>query len=876
MFGFLLGLATVFAASEAVTDVSIQIPPDMTVHTKSEQSTETFFPGRRTTLFNRDFRFSIGSHHDAKWIAFDDSKWERVGVPHSFSIPYFRSPEFYVGEGWYRKTFTLPQKTVDRFYRLDFEAVFQHCDIYVNEKLAGSHKGGYTGFSIDITPFLKSGENLVTIRVDNKWDPVLPPRAGEHVFSGGIYRDVRLVETGAVYIPHNGFRVSTPNVSDHESKVKVTAWIKNGAPLTRNVDIEVKIFDEKGTTVAKGVYEKQLVGGETLKFETPLLTVKETNLWHPDHPYLYRAELTLLESEDLKIKKRTDAVGSRFGIRSFVFKADKGFFLNGQRLWLRGANRHQDHAGWGDAVTNAGHYRDAKLIKDCGMNFVRGSHYPHDPAFLDACDELGLLFWSENAFWGIGGFGKDGYWNCSAYPEREEDQAEFEENNHRLLAEMICDAYNHPSVIVWSMCNEPFFSASKVMDKARRHVKSLMEYTERLDPTRPPGVGGAQRGDFDKLGGIIGYNGDGARFGNPMSPSLVSEYGSHVANRPGIYDPTFGEAVGQHQPWRSGIALWCAFHHGSIAGDMGRMGMIDYFRLPLRQWYWYREDYAKVPPPEWVKPGKPAALKLFADKLDLRNDGTDDIFLRVAVVDAEGKRIDNNPNVTLEIISGPGEFPTGPSITFSHNTDIDIREGLAAIAFRSWHGGATVIRATSPDLEEDTIEIVTEGFPLWKPEYAVDFQKKRIYSKNPGWRENKPEQRDNLAYIRPTRVSSEESKNPADKANDGDASTRWCAADGSIPAWWQVDLENFYTVDSVMIQLEQSGVFEYRIEGSADNDNWVLLAECGPDDPTTAARTHPAEPHDPVRFLRVTFTAVPSDVWPGICEIKVSGKSAAK
>lgn len=818
--------------------------------------------------FNRDFLFKLGESPNAQDPAFPDTDWDRIGVPHSFSIPYFRSPHFYVGEGWYRKHFNVDELSLSDRYRLDFEGVFQTCSVYLNGKKVGGHQGGYTGFSVDLTPALKKGENLLAVQVDNKWNAQLPPRAGEHVFSGGIYRDVKLVRTGEVFIPRNGVRVSTPQVSKAFATVTAMAKVANSSNKEMSLIYGFQIFDSNGKEChPRQAGEILLRAGETKTVESDSQNgfgqVKVPELWHPDHPVLYTLKFNIYSKEN------ASSVTIPFGIRWFEFTADRGFLLNGEPLFLRGANRHQDHAGWGDAITNSAHVRDAKMIKDCGMNFVRGSHYPHDPSFLKACDELGLLFWSENTYWGIGGFGNDGYWNCSAYPTNPADEAPFIENNKRLLGEMIDDAYNHPSVVVWSLCNEPFFVRGSEMEKSRELVRTLTAESHRLDRSRPVGVGGAQRSGFDKLGDIIGYNGDGASFPDPKRPNLVAEYGSHIANRPGVYDGTFGDVKSQ-PAWRSGQALWCAFHHGSIAGDMGRMGMIDYFRLPLRQWYWYRNEFAKIPPPEWVKPGKAAGLKLSADRLSVKNDGSEDIFFTVTVVDATGKPIANSPDVTLEIVSGPGELPTGKSITFRHNSDIDIREGMAAVAFRSWHGGKTLLRAVSEGLTPAEITVETVGEPQWKPEFSVQWQKNRVYRAKPVSEAAHRESRDNIAFIRPTRVSSQESRNSSDLANDGDLNTRWCAKEGSVPAWWQVDLENFYSVERVNLSLEKGGEFHYTIATSEDGSNWVegaamTIAEVNAD------RTHELNAKPRARFLRVTFTTVPAGVYPGIREIRVSG-----
>lgn len=826
---------------------------------------------RRETLFNRDFRFALGEQPAALAASpeFNDASWERTGLPHSFSIPYFRSPHFPVGEGWYRKKFTLPAPPEGRRLRLDFEAAFQHCEVFVNGQKAGGHEGGYTGFSADLTPYLKAGDNTLAVRVDNRWSATLPPRAGEHVFSGGIYRDVRLVETDSLHVPRNGLKVTTPDVSAASAKVQAALRVKNAGASRREFRVVAELLSPSGATVARTETAASLDAGAESVFAPPALAVANPKLWSPDSPALYRTRVALVENG-----KVTDSVSARTGLRWFRFDKDKGFFLNDSHLWLRGANRHQDHAGWGDAIANTAHYRDARLMKECGMNFVRGSHYPHDPAFLDACDELGLLVWSENTFWGIGGFGKDGTWSCSAYPPAETDQPAFEANDKRLLGEMIDDLGNHPSIIVWSMSNEPFFTEATVMAKARAHIQSQVDETHRLDPTRPAGVGGAQRAGFDKIGDVIGYNGDGAGFPKPDRPSLVAEYGSHIANRPGVYDPTWGDTRGLTPEWRAGHALWCAFHHGSIAGDMGRMGMIDFFRLPLRQWYWYRNEYAKVPPPEWPKPGKPAALRLTADRTTLTADGTQDAHLVVAVLGADGKTVDASPDVKLEIVSGPGELPTGPDITFRHDTDIDIREGLAAIAFRSWHAGRTRLRATSPGLKPAEIELTTTGEVSWRPEYAAEWQKPRAYRAKPISEQARRESRDNLAFIRPTRVSSQESRNPSDQANDGDPATRWCAAGGATPAFWQVDLENFYAVEKVQIHLEHAGAYRYRVETSVDNANWKPAASASPADDSADVRTHALASKPRARFLRITITATPPGSWPSLREVKVSGTQA--
>jgi hypothetical protein len=824
-------------------------------------------PLRQVINFNRDFRFNLGVTKDGEKSSLDDSKWEPVGLPHSFSIPYFRASEFYVGEGWYRKHFTVPEGWAGKRISLEFEGSFQHTSVYLNGVSAGKHDGGYTGFDLDLTSHVKTGDNLLAVRVDNRWDPVLPPRAGEHVFCGGIYRDVRLVVADPLHIPRNGVWVTTPEVSKEKALVKVAVTLSNEGKSPRSCAVRAKLFGPDGTTlVAQALTAtRAMAAGQTAVMECTALVVEKPMLWHPDHPQLYSVRVAVEEDG-----RAGDETVVRTGLRWFKFTADKGFFLNGESLRLRGANAHQDHAGWGDAVTNAGHWRDVKLIKEAGMNFIRGSHYPHDPAFLTACDELGMLFWSESCFWGMGGFGGEGYWNSSAYPPNREHWQPFEENAKRGLNEMILDARNHPSVIIWSMSNEPFFTVET--ERALALAAAMVKLSHELDPTRPATVGGAQRGGFDKLGDVASYNGDGAKFPNPGIPSVVSEYGSHVDNRPGIYDPSWGDAI-EKPEWRCGEALWCAFHHGSIAGEMGRMGMIDHFRLPLRTWHWYRNAYRGIAPPEWPTAGTPAKLKLEADRTTFSNDGTEDCQLTVSVLDADGKQITNSPPVTLEIVSGPGEFPTGFSITFRNNTDIDIREGQAAIEFRSYFGGTTVIRASSPGLTDATLGLTTTGSPA-RNTLKDPTRHARPYPgplTDPQAAAPSVSNAANLALNRPTLSSSQEEKNPARCGNDGRMDTSWCATGDALPAWWRVDLENFYLVSKVTITFEKAANYRFRVEISEDGEHWRVASDQSARTAADRVCSIPLATKPRARFLRIVYTGLPDGVWPSHSEVEVAG-----
>lgn len=831
---------------------------------------------RQVLNFNREWLFHLGDSEGAAAATFEDAQWDPIGLPHSFSMPYFAADRFYVGYGWYRKHFEAPAEWTGKRVNLEFDGAFQVAELFVNGARIGEHEGGYTGFTFDITDAIKPGKNVVAIRVNNIWNARIAPRAGEHTFSGGIYRNVRLVITAPLHVAWYGTLVTTPQVSKESATVNVKTEIVNSSGGSKSATIRTRVLDADGKAVAQMESPLSIAANSTNVADQTSQAITNPTLWHPDHPYLYTVETTVLEGG-----KAVDEYTSPLGFRWFKFTADQGFFLNGEHFYIKGANVHQDHAGWGDAVTESGMFRDVKLVKDAGMEFIRGSHYPHSPAFSKACDELGVLFWSENAFWGTTGFRSP--WAASAYPTSAADEAGFEASVKQQLREMIRIHRNHPSVIVWSMCNEAFFSDRRVMPKVQRFLSELAAYTHELDPTRPAAIGGCQRGDLDKLGDIAGYNGDGARlFPNPGIPNFVSEYGSTMTDRPGKYEPGFGDlpatpGANRNEPgswrldWRSGEALWCAFDHGSLAGRrFGGMGFVDYFRLPKRQWYWYRNEYKQIPPPEWPTEGVPAGLKLTTDKTTLRSvDGTDDAQLIVTVIDAEGRALTNCPPVTFTIESGPGEFPTGPSITFAPDSDIAIRDGMAAMEFRSYYAGKTVIRATSPGLKDATVEIASLGEPKFisgttpsvKPRPYVRFTE-AIQAAAPMA----------LGRENPTRASSEAAGHTGRLANDGNASTFWQAEPGDANPWLLIDLERVANVSQVQLTFTSEGDWRYQVEASVDGEtNWRPVSGTEPSPGSAAVQVISPASNVRGRFIRVSFTGTPDSKPAALAEFLAQG-----
>ncbi|MFF0269958.1 glycoside hydrolase family 2 protein [Kribbella sp. NPDC004536] len=775
----------------------------------------------RNTI-NRDWRFVVGDPSGAERIDHDDSGWERVGLPHSFSIPYFQSTDFYTGPGWYRQTLVLTAEQLERRrVRLEFEAAFQQAKVYVNGVEAGTHRGGYTGFVVDTSELVRAGSNLIAVRVDNEWDPTLAPRAGEHVFSGGLYRDVWLEIVDEVHVAWNGVAISTPGLAEGAGRVQVEVEVENQAAEPFAGSVGITVLDPAGAPAGRAESAVQKFPPGVTRVVLTADPQDAVALWSPETPNLYSVTTTVQQADGIV----RDELVTPFGFRYFGFDAEQGFSLNGRSRYLLGANVHQDQAGWGDAVTNGSIRRDLRLMKDAGFDFIRGSHYPHDPAFAATADELGLLVWSEGTFWGTGPAGGSA-WGGSAYPTDESHWAAFDESCKAQLTEMILANRNHPSVIVWSVGNEAFFTDPETLPQVRRLLAELVELGRRLDPTRPIAVGGVQRGDLDRIGDLAGYNGDGAwLFEDPGIPNLVSEYGSTSTHRPGEYGPGWGDLTHRQQPtdgdpypwrhpWRSGEVIWCGFDHGSIAGQfLGSMGIVDYARLPKRSWYWYRSTYRGIEPPAWPVAGPPAALSLTADKTVLESsDGTDDSHVVVTVLGVDGQHVAVDVPVTLTITSGPGEFATGSELTFDPDGPNPIREGQAAAFFRSYHAGSTVIVAEAEGLRSATLVIETTDGPPYEQSAQV--------------RRTAPEVKAVTAPVsdfgtgNPVSATSHEAGHPPQDVNDGSTETWWQSAPGDAAPSVSVHLERVVRVEEVLVDLRLPAPGPIAVELVGADADW--------------------------------------------------------
>ncbi|RVU23769.1 beta-galactosidase [Streptomyces antnestii] len=396
---------------------------------------------RRVLNFNTGWAFWREDAAGAQHPGFDDAQWAAVSLPHTMRLER-KHPSVYdafAGIGWYRRYFRVDPQDESRRLTVVFDGVQTDCVVYLNGEKLAEHQGGYKGFVVDITGKVRfDGDNVLAVRVSNLDDPLTPPgkprtQLGFLTF-GGIYRGVTLRVTDPVHISDplqedlvagGGVFVSYPKATTLRATAQVKTHVVNETADGARIRLATTLYDAQGTVVARATDQATVSGKDGHTF-TGVLSVARPHLWHPDSPYLYR-----LVSEVYMGDRLVDTVTTRTGVRRIDFKAD-GFHLNGEQLYLRGANCHQNYAYIGDAAPASLKYREALRLKLGGFNAVRTAHYPHDPAFLDACDELGLLVVACEPGWQ--------YWNG--------DQT-FVSRTYRDIATMIRRDRNRPSVILW-------------------------------------------------------------------------------------------------------------------------------------------------------------------------------------------------------------------------------------------------------------------------------------------------------------------------------------------------------------------------------------------------------------------------------------------
>ena len=423
---------------------------------EAQTSVAGLFPlansGRLVWNFNAGWRFHLGDVTGAEAKDFNDKGWEIVSTPHSIQLMPAEASgcRNYQGIVWYRKHFVLPKECAGRDITLHFEAIMGKQTIYLNGKKVKEHEGGYLPITISLSAFgLSAGDEcVVAIMADNSDDKTYPPGKKQmtldFAYHGGIYRDVWLIAKNKVAITDaleenkvagGGIFVHYANISEKSAEVFVNTEVRNSNTRPHTITIESSLVPSVAVPQQQTKQTKLKLQAGEARTITQRFLVKNPKLWSPETPYLYDIATRIKEG-----KQTLDGGITRIGIRSFEFvRTDDaqgrqpGFYLNGKKYHqLIGANRHQDFAYVGNALPNSQQWRDAKRLRNLGFTIIRVAHYPQDPSFMDACDELGLFVIVATPGWQ--------YWN---------KDAGWDEKVHQNTRAIIRRDRNHPSVLMW-------------------------------------------------------------------------------------------------------------------------------------------------------------------------------------------------------------------------------------------------------------------------------------------------------------------------------------------------------------------------------------------------------------------------------------------
>ncbi|HEY4324846.1 MAG TPA: glycoside hydrolase family 2 TIM barrel-domain containing protein [Mucilaginibacter sp.] len=423
---------------------------------------------RGRVSFDSNWKFTLGDNEQAKYIEFDDSKWRALDLPHDWSIEGSfgeKNPATQAegglpaGIGWYRKVFTLPHSSKNKYVFIEFDGIYRNSEVWINGHYLGKRPNGYISFSYDMSQYLKFGaqKNVIAVKVDNSDQP------NSRWYTGsGINRNVWLHIVNKTHFCQWDAFVTTPQISAGLATVHIKADITHSI---RNLILKTVIVDEKGKVVVSGFSAVKNAVDTSITFAEQNLAVKNPILWSTSRPYLYKITLQLLNKG-----KVLDNYTVNTGLRSFSFDSKSGFSLNGIRMKIKGVCMHENLGCLGSAVNASAIARQLRLLKDMGCNAIRAAHNPPAPEFLDLCDKMGFLVMDE-AF--------DMWRKKKSAHDYHENWAEWYK---RDLTDQVLRDRNHPSVFMWSIGNE----IREQFDSTGISIaRQLVSIVKSIDDTKP-------------------------------------------------------------------------------------------------------------------------------------------------------------------------------------------------------------------------------------------------------------------------------------------------------------------------------------------------------------------------------------------------------
>jgi len=575
-------------------------------------STAGFFvvpAGPRTVLnFNPGWRFLKADAAGAEKPEFDDSTWEAANLPHGLETLGDNESgcRNYQGVAWYRKQFPEAVPAADGRFFLYFEAVMGKCAVWVNGQKVAEHFGGYLPFAADVTGALRTDgqQNVVAVRADNSDDPDYPPGKPQgdldFTYLGGIYRDVFLIRTGTLHVTltelsaataGGGVFVGVKDVSGNDASLEVRTEVANGSATPRHVTLRSVLETAEGREVLRGEKAVELAPGERRQ-SVQLIEAQGVHLWSPDDPVLHFIRTELVENGTV-----CDTLRTRFGVRLYEMRVKDGLYVNKKPFGkkLNGVNRHQDYAYVGNAVPNSGQWRDVKLLREGGVNFIRAAHYPQDPAFYDACDELGMLVTTANPGWQF-------------YNDKE---PLFEKRIYADTRNLVRRDRNHPAMLLWETAlNETPHQPAPMLGEMHRIAHEEYPF---------PGLFTVADVDEAKSGGLDFYYhggmsesknsltreyGDGGEVDNFYSHNATTRVKREWGEGPLLQQAAIRarglEEIYDTPPIRLGAALWCGIdHQRGYHPDPFWGGLLDSVRVPRYAYDLFKCQYA----PDYKLPG---------------------------------------------------------------------------------------------------------------------------------------------------------------------------------------------------------------------------------------------------------------------------------
>ncbi len=568
----------------------------------------------------KDLNFGYGQSDFAKTgefdfskAGFDDSKWRTLNLPHDWAVelPFIhddsgagdsslmshgykplgrRFPESSVG--WYRREFEIPASDLGRRIWVEFDGAFRDVLVFVNGCFIGRNDNGYAPFRFDLTDFLNYGaKNYIVVRADASFGD------GWFYEGAGIYRHVWLTKMDAVHLGKWESTVRS-TINSSSATLALATIVQNQGKETASAKVSWKIVDAKGATVATAEAPAQSIAIDGSAAYTASANLDSPALWSVDEPNLYTA-IVSVESEG----KVRDAERVVFGVRTAVFDADKGFFLNGKSLKIQGTCNHQDHAGVGAALPDRLQSFRIAVLQAMGCNAVRTSHNMPTPEWVDACDRMGVLMMCETR-------------QMSSNPE-----------GLKQLEIMVKRYRNSPSIIIWSVGNEENELQGPMAEQGSKIAGTMVRLCHELDPTRV--VSAAVDGDNEKgvsdAFDIIGFNyalkyPDAFHKEHPKRPLYGSETSSAIATRGEYASDKLRNTVSSYDgvvPWGESPEEWWSFY-GSREWEAGgfawtgfdyrgeptpygwpsinsQFGIVDMCGFPKDYFYYYKAWWGKEP-----------------------------------------------------------------------------------------------------------------------------------------------------------------------------------------------------------------------------------------------------------------------------------------